>query len=153
MTTPTTTTTTEAPTEVPEIPKLPLVVAFGVLFGVLPLLPHGGNGLARVIDVIYKRLGPAGLLGLPAVTLTLEKSAYDSYTAFHGHSIYADAGTAPKHGGFPSGGAQLPSFSLIETRRPGDATVTFRWSVLNNLFLAALKRDFAPSLTPSTSSS
>mmetsp|Transcript_16390 Transcript_16390/g.53366 ORF Transcript_16390/g.53366 Transcript_16390/m.53366 type:complete len:135 (+) Transcript_16390:28-432(+) len=114
-----------------EIPKLPLVMAMGVIFGVMPMLPHGGP-LARVIDVIYKRIGAVGLIGLPAITLTMEKTAYDTYCAFYGHSIYAAAkeDPTPKHGGFPSGGASLPSFALIEPRHHADAPLVFRWRVL-----------------------
>ena len=81
--------------------------------------------LPRLIDVIYQRIGAAGLVGLPAVTLTMEKTCYDTYCAFHGHSIYDDKNPTP-NGGFPSGGAQLPSFSLIATRRDGDP-VALRW--------------------------
>lgn len=128
------------------VPKLPLVMAMVVIFGVLPMLPHGGNNgkLAKLIEIIYRRIGPAGLIGLPAVTLTLEKSAYDSYTAYYGQSIYeaAKADGTPKHGGFPSGGAQLPSFSLIETRREGQPVV-FRWLFLRRAAEALTTRGAA----------
>ena len=112
-----------------EIPKLPLIVAFGFLFGVLPMLPHGGNNgtLARLVDVVYRRVGGVGLIAIPIVTLTMEKIAYDTYTADHGASSYEDAKKTP-YGGFPSGGAQLPSFSLVRTRREGDP-VAFRFTV------------------------
>lgn len=111
-----------------EIPKLPLIVAFGVLFGVLPMLPHGGNNgtLARLVDVVYRRVGGFGLVAIPLVTLTMEKIAYDTYTAYHGASIYEDTKKTP-YGGFPSGGAQLPSFSLVRTRREGEP-VEFRFT-------------------------
>mmetsp|Transcript_22324 Transcript_22324/g.88620 ORF Transcript_22324/g.88620 Transcript_22324/m.88620 type:complete len:147 (-) Transcript_22324:1122-1562(-) len=108
-----------------EIPKLPLILAFGVLFGVLPLLPHNSKGvLPSLIGAIHRRVGAVGLVLIPAVTLTAEKTAYDTYTAYHGRSIYQEATARPTpHGGFPSGGAQLPSFSLIETRRASEPVV------------------------------
>lgn len=115
--------------EVP--PKLPLIVAFGLLFGVMPLMPQSGTSkLAALVDFVYKRFGAAGLIGVPAVTLTMEKTCYDTYTAYYGQSIYDDAATKPNpHGGFPSGGAQLPSLSLIHTRKAGDP-VSFRLPIL-----------------------
>ena len=102
-----------------DIPKLPLYLAFGVIFGVAPMLPnryHGG--LLSLISTIYKRVGPLGLLGIPFCTIALEKSAYDTYTAYHGRSIYKDAAERKEPPPqFPAGGAELPSFSWIETRK------------------------------------
>ena len=66
-----------------DIPKLPLYLAFGVIFGVAPMLPnryHGG--LLSLISTIYKRVGPLGMLGIPFCTIAMEKSAYDTYTAY-----------------------------------------------------------------------
>ena len=111
-----------------DIPKLPLYLAFGVIFGVAPMLPNRYNrDLVYLVSTIYKRVGPLGLLGIPFCTLAMEKTAYDTYTAYHGRSIYADAAKRnepPPQ--FPSGGAQLPSFSLIETRKLVADPVVFR---------------------------
>ena len=77
------------------------------------MLPNRYNrDLVYLVSTIYKRVGPIGLLGIPFCTLAMEKTAYDTYTAYHGRSIYADAAKRnepPPQ--FPSGGAQLPSFS------------------------------------------
>uniref|UniRef100_A0A7S3JUE7 Uncharacterized protein n=1 Tax=Aureoumbra lagunensis TaxID=44058 RepID=A0A7S3JUE7_9STRA len=124
-----------------EIPKLPLIVGFGIIFGVLPMLPQSKSGtLTKIIDTIYQKLGPGGLIGLPAISLTLEKCCYDTYCAFYGHSIYNEP---TPNGGFqfPSGGAQLPSFSLIETRFPGESIrlrpLHFVFQITNNFSLFA----------------
>ena len=112
-----------------DIPKLPLYLAFGVIFGVAPMLPNRYNrDLVYLVSTIYKRVGPLGLLGIPFCTISMEKCAYDTYTAYHGRSIYADAAKRnepPPQ--FPSGGAQLPSFSLIETRKLVADPVVFRF--------------------------
>ena len=71
-----------------------------------------------IIEPIYRRFGPFGLLALPWATLSIEKSMYDSFLALRGHDMYAErerTGVNP-HGEFPSGGAALPSFSFVEVR-------------------------------------
>ena len=92
----------------------------------------GGGVLAKMVGQIYNRVGGVGLLAMPFVSLTLEKSLYDTYCAYHGESIYETAtvfdGTG-KHGGFPSGGASLPSFSLLKTRGANERA-TFRSDLL-----------------------
>ena len=118
-----------------DIPKLPLYLAFGVIFGVAPMLPNRYNrDLVYLVSTIYKRVGPVGLLGIPFCTLAMEKTAYDTYTAYHGRAIYADAvkrNEPPPQ--FPSGGAQLPSFSLIETRKLVADPVVFRLPWIQNV--------------------
>ena len=112
-----------------EVPKLPLYIAFGLIFGVAPMLPHSYNkDLVWLVSTIYKRVGPGGLLAIPFCTLTMEKVAYDTYTAYWGKSIYEDAAAAAKKPvpQFPSGGSQLPSFSVIETRKFASDGVVFR---------------------------
>ena len=60
-----------------DIPKLPLYLAFGVIFGVAPMLPNRYNrDLVYLVSTIYKRVGPLGLLGIPFCTLAMEKTAY-----------------------------------------------------------------------------
>ena len=126
-----------------DIPKLPLYLAFGVIFGVAPMLPNRYNrDLVYLVSTIYKRVGPLGLLGIPFCTLAMEKTAYDTYTAYHGRSIYADAAKRnepPPQ--FPSGGAQLPSFSLIETRKLVADPVVFRLPWVQTVNAALRRRE------------
>lgn len=59
-------------------------------------------------------VGVYGLLALPFVTLGMEKSIYDTVQAWQGinpNIIPSD------RGGFPSGGGNLPSFSLIPVQK------------------------------------
>ena len=66
--------------------------------------------------------GVTGVLALPFITLTLEKVGYDTFLAARGRDLDAEREAAAEasgskkigaHGEFPSGGAALPSFSLI----------------------------------------
>lgn len=72
---------------------------------------HSKGMTGRVVESVCRsRVGPAGLLLLPFVTLAMEKSVYDTVQAAQGinpNVVPAD------RGGFPSGGGNLPSFSLI----------------------------------------
>lgn len=90
-----------------------------------------------MINVIYKRVGPAGLVFIPWVTLTLEKAGYDTWCAYHGSSIYDQGVRDPNDTGFPSGGASLPSFSLVQTRTEGELT-TFRSPLLDRCWRAVV---------------
>lgn len=76
---------------------------------------HSRGMTGRVVDYVCKsRIGPAGLLLLPFCTLGMEKSIYDTVQSAQGinpNFIPAD------RGGFPSGGGQLPSFSLIPVQK------------------------------------
>ena len=112
--------------EAEEIPKWPIYAFIGVVFIGAPLMPQakGGGTFAKIVGMVYNRVGAKGLLAIPFATLTMEKSTYDTYCAYHGHSIY-EAKESNPHGSFPSGGAALPSFSLIQTRME-DARLTFR---------------------------
>ena len=80
---------------------------------------HKRGITVKVVDFILKsRVGGAGLLALPFLTLAMEKSVYDSVQAFQG----MDPNVRPAdRGGFPSGGAALPSFSWIAVRKPSSA--------------------------------
>ena len=120
-----------------EIPKWPIYAFIGVVFIGAPLMPQakGGGLFGRIVGTVYKRFGAAGLLGIPFGSLTMEKSLYDTYCAYHGQSIYENNDGTPKHGGFPSGGAALPSFSLLKTR-PADARPTFRSPLLDSAWCA-----------------
>ena len=115
-----------------EIPKWPIYAFIGVVFIGAPLMPQakGGGTFGKIVGMVYNRVGAAGLLAIPFGSLTLEKSLYDTYCAYHGHSIYEASDKTPKHGGFPSGGAALPSFSLVKTRMADDR-VAFRSDYLD----------------------
>ena len=112
----------------------------GAVFIVGPLMPHKKDSIfARIVGQTYKRVGAAGLLAIPLVSLTLEKALYDTYCAYHGASIYEESTEFDgkgKHGGFPSGGASLPSFSLLRTRDSNER-VTFRSELLDRCWTAA----------------
>ena len=74
------------------------------------------RGLAvKMIDVVYRRLGVGGLFTLPFMTLTMEKSVYDTANALQGR----DPNKHPKGAGssFPSGGHMLPSFALVPIQK------------------------------------
>ena len=76
---------------------------------------HSRGYTARVVERVVKSpVGVYGLLALPFVTLGMEKSIYDTVQAWQG----IDPNVRPKdRGGFPSGGAELPSFSLIPVQK------------------------------------
>lgn len=70
---------------------------------------RGFTGKA-VTRIVQSPVGVYGLLALPFVTLGMEKCIYDTVQAAQGinpNVVPAD------RGGFPSGGAELPSFSLV----------------------------------------
>jgi hypothetical protein len=72
---------------------------------------HSRGMTVKVVEGVVKSpLGVYGLLLLPFMTLGMEKSIYDTVQAWQG----INPNIVPKdRGGFPSGGSQLPSFSLI----------------------------------------
>eukprot|EP00980_Cylindrotheca_fusiformis_P003102 scaffold720_cov114-Cylindrotheca_fusiformis.AAC.10 len=76
---------------------------------------HSRGATTRVVErVVQSPVGVYGLLALPFCTLAMEKSIYDSVQAWQG----IDPNVRPKgRGGFPSGGAELPSFSLIPVQK------------------------------------
>ena len=78
--------------------------------------------MPRIIGPYYRAFGVTGVLALPFITLTLEKVGYDTFLAARGRDLDAEREAAAEasgskkigaHGEFPSGGAALPSFSLI----------------------------------------
>jgi len=122
-----------ATAEEDEIPKWPIYAFIGVVFIGMPLMPtaKGGGAFGKFVDVVYRRVGATGLLAIPFGSLTVEKATYDTYCAYHGKSIYEEKESNP-HGGFPSGGAALPSFSMLKTRDVGrDERAIFRNGALD----------------------
>jgi hypothetical protein len=76
---------------------------------------HARGMTGRVVErVVRSPVGAGGLLLLPFVTLAVEKSIYDTVQAAQG--INPNVRPADR-GGFPSGGANLPSFALIAVRQ------------------------------------
>lgn len=73
-----------------------------------------GMTVRAVEAVVRSPVGVYGLLALPFLTLAMEKCIYDTVQSAQG----IDPNVRPKNrGGFPSGGAELPSFSLIPVRK------------------------------------
>ena len=76
---------------------------------------HSRGVTTRVVERMVKSpAGVYGLLALPFVTLGMEKSIYDTVQSWQG----IDPNVRPAdRGGFPSGGALLPSFSLVPVQK------------------------------------
>jgi len=72
---------------------------------------HKRGGTVRIFEWTYRHLGVGGFFALPFVSLSMEKCVYDSVQAYQGRDANIHPPGAGK--GFPSGGHQLPSFSLI----------------------------------------
>jgi hypothetical protein len=75
---------------------------------------HTRGLTVRAVEACAKsRIGVYGLLLLPFCTLGVEKCIYDTVQAAQG----IDPNVRPAdRGGFPSGGAELPSFSLVSVQ-------------------------------------
>jgi hypothetical protein len=71
----------------------------------------------RFFHFVYIRFGAPGLLSLPFISLTCEKVLYDTVQAARGYDIYSNGPRDGAKGGFPSGGSELPSFSLIPVQK------------------------------------
>jgi len=76
---------------------------------------HSRGFTTKVVERVVKSpVGVYGLFALPFFTLGMEKSIYDTVQSWQG----LDPNVVPAdRGGFPSGGASLPSFSLIPVRK------------------------------------
>ena len=76
---------------------------------------HQRGVTGRVVERMVKSpIGVYGLFLLPFATLGMEKCIYDSVQSWQG----IDPKIRPKdRGGFPSGGVDLPSFSLIPVQK------------------------------------
>jgi len=72
---------------------------------------HQRGATVRILEKVSKsRFGVHGFLALPFITLSMEKCIYDTLQSAQG----VDPKMVPTdRGGFPSGGGNLPSFSLI----------------------------------------
>ena len=69
-----------------DIPKLPLYLAFGVIFGVAPMLPNRYNrDLVYLVSTIYKRSARSACWAFLLHARDGEDD--DTYTAYHGRSI------------------------------------------------------------------
>jgi hypothetical protein len=93
------------------------IFSFGAAMIPLVGFMYGHNrGFTKwaVERIVRSPLGPGGLLLLPFVTLSMEKCIYDTAQSMQG----IDPNVRPAdRGGFPSGGADLPSFSLVPVLR------------------------------------
>mmetsp|Transcript_30944 Transcript_30944/g.36101 ORF Transcript_30944/g.36101 Transcript_30944/m.36101 type:complete len:158 (+) Transcript_30944:59-532(+) len=76
---------------------------------------HQKGVTGRVLESMVKRPGGIyGIFALPFLTLGMEKCIYDTVQSFQG--INPNIRPADR-GGFPSGGANLPSFSLVHVQK------------------------------------
>jgi hypothetical protein len=103
---------------------------------------HSRGMTGKVVEAVVKSpVGVYGLLALPFITLAMEKSIYDTVQAAQG--INPNIRPADR-GGFPSGGAELPSFSLVPVQKRSSSSlvpppssllrkVTIRATNLNHL--------------------
>ena len=113
------------------------LVSFG--FSMMPITAfgyiHSRGWTGHVVNAVVKSpMGVYGLLALPFCTLAMEKCIYDTTQAAQG----IDPNVRPAdRGGFPSGGADLPSFSLLPVRRiislpsARPTTTTATWTSTN----------------------
>lgn len=96
--------------------------------GLLYINKRGLTG--QVVNAVVKSpLGVYGLFALPFTTLAMEKSIYDTVQSLQG----INPNVRPKdRGGFPSGGAELPSFSLIPVQDRNVLAGWLDWSSKEN---------------------
>jgi len=86
---------------------------------------HQRGVTVRVLESLAKRrYGVYGIFGLPFVTLGMEKSIYDTVQSLQG--INPNDRPADR-GGFPSGGANLPSFSLVPVQEKNVFAPLLSW--------------------------
>lgn len=93
-----------------------------------PLLYLYSQVAPHLIRVLYNRFGVGGILSMPFITLAMEKACYDTLAAARGMDIQEEferKGSA--HGGFPSGGAALPSAALVPVRSEDDRLILNLW--------------------------
>jgi hypothetical protein len=76
---------------------------------------HSRGVTGRVLEKLVRQPGGFyAIFALPFVTLGMEKSIYDTAQSIQG--INPNVRPADR-GGFPSGGANLPSFSLVPVQK------------------------------------
>ena len=88
----------------------------GFLYG------HQRGMTVKIVEATVRSpIGVYGLFLLPFVSLSMEKSIYDTVQSMQG----IDPRVRPAdRGGFPSGGANLPSFSLVPVWKPKPTITT-----------------------------
>lgn len=76
---------------------------------------HQKGLTVKVLNAIWKSpVGVYGFFALPFMTLAMERCIYDTVQCWQG----IDPSVVPEgRGGFPSGGALLPSLSLIPVQK------------------------------------
>jgi len=93
--------------------------AFSFAAAMLPFTAFCYGHSKGMTGIVLERMvkmpgGFYGIFALPFLTLGMEKCVYDTAQAFQG----IDPNVRPAdRGGFPSGGADLPSFSLVAVQK------------------------------------
>ncbi len=79
------------------------------------LYGHQRGVTVRLLERLARtNAGMYGIIAIPIVTLSMEKCIYDSVQSLQG----IDPNVVPAdRGGFPSGGSNLPSFSLVNVQK------------------------------------
>ena len=84
---------------------------------ILFCLAHQLNYTEKILTVVYRRVGVFGFFFLPFITLGMEKSIYDTVQAMQGIEAHVDLDDGERVRSFPSGGSNLPSFSLVDVKK------------------------------------
>ena len=84
---------------------------------------HQKGMVVQLFNAAYRLAGVPGIIGVPMVTLAMEKTVYDTCNCYQGKLKNAPPAGSIKKGQamptFPHGGHMLPSFSLIDTNKDG----------------------------------
>ena len=97
-----------------------------------------GGGCLEGLSAVYKA-SRGGLLGIPFGSLTMEKSLYDTYCAYHGQSIYENNDGTPKPAAFLRARRCLLAAEDAAGRRPANLPQpAARQRVVRHLWLREL---------------
>ena len=83
------------------------------------LYAHQRGLTVKLFEAAYRSAGIPGLIGVPTVTLAMEKCVYDTVNCYQGKEKNAVPRGLVGPVTFPSGGHMLPSFSLLDTNVDG----------------------------------
>ena len=84
---------------------------------------HQRGMVVHLFNAAYRVGGVPGIVGVPLVTLAMEKCVYDTCNCYQGKPKNTPPPGSMRKGQamatFPHGGHMLPSFSLIDTNKSG----------------------------------